>query len=82
MLIISKQVEGHTICALGDAAAWPIQGLMKNFRHEVEAKIANFHAQHGQVMFGGKLLSEMDDRYAIPDNLGGYTDRQIGGPSA
>lgn len=27
-----KQVEGHTICALGDAAAWPIQGLMKNFR--------------------------------------------------
>jgi hypothetical protein len=28
----SKQIEGRTICALGDAAAWPIQGLMKNFR--------------------------------------------------
>jgi hypothetical protein len=50
--------------------------------HEVEAKIAAFHAQHGQVMFGGKLLSEMDDRYAIPDNLGGHSDRLIGGPRA
>ncbi len=29
---VTKQVEGHTICALGDAAAWPIQGLIKNFR--------------------------------------------------
>jgi hypothetical protein len=28
---ISKQIEGHTICALGDAAAWPVQGLIKNF---------------------------------------------------
>lgn len=32
LLELTKQVEGHTICALGDAAAWPIQGLMKNFR--------------------------------------------------
>jgi NADH-quinone oxidoreductase subunit F len=29
---VTKQVEGHTICALGDAAAWPIQGLIKHFR--------------------------------------------------
>ena len=28
---VTKQVEGHTICALGDAAAWPIQGLIRNF---------------------------------------------------
>lgn len=33
-------------------------------------------------MFGGKLLSEMDDRYAIPDNLGGYAERTIAGPRA
>src|SRR6056297_2767590 len=33
---VSKQVEGHTICALGDAAAWPIQGLIRNFRDEIE----------------------------------------------
>ncbi len=39
LLEVSKQVEGHTICALGDAAAWPIQGLMRHFRHEVEARI-------------------------------------------
>ena len=36
---ISKHVEGHTICALGDAAAWPIQGLMRHFRSEVEKRI-------------------------------------------
>jgi NADH-quinone oxidoreductase subunit F len=29
---VTKQVEGHTICALGDAAAWPIQGLIRHFR--------------------------------------------------
>ncbi len=36
---VSKQVEGHTICALGDAAAWPIQGLIRHFRPEMEARI-------------------------------------------
>ena len=36
---VTKQVEGHTICALGDAAAWPIQGLIKNFRHVIEERI-------------------------------------------
>jgi len=33
---ITKQIEGHTICAFGDAAAWPIQGLIKNFRTLLE----------------------------------------------
>ena len=37
---VTKQVEGHTICALGDAAAWPIQGLIKHFRPEIERRIA------------------------------------------
>ena len=36
---VSKQVEGHTICALGDAAAWPVQGLIRNFRHVIEERI-------------------------------------------
>ncbi len=36
---VTKQVEGHTICALGDASAWPIQGLIKNFREEIEDRI-------------------------------------------
>ncbi len=36
---VTKQIEGHTICALGDAAAWPIQGLLKHFKHEILNKI-------------------------------------------
>ena len=36
---VSKQIEGHTICALGDAAAWPIQGLINHFRPVIEARI-------------------------------------------
>jgi hypothetical protein len=39
LLDVTKQVEGHTICALGDAAAWPIQGLIRHFRPEIEARI-------------------------------------------
>jgi NADH-quinone oxidoreductase subunit F len=35
---LTKQIEGHTICALGDAAAWPVQGLIKNFRNEMIKK--------------------------------------------
>ena len=37
---VTRQVEGHTICALGDAAAWPIQGLIRHFRPEMEQRIA------------------------------------------
>jgi NADH-quinone oxidoreductase subunit F len=39
LLDVSKQIEGHTICALGDAAAWPIQGLIRHFRHVIEDRI-------------------------------------------
>jgi len=39
---VTKQVEGHTICALGDAAAWPIQGLIRNFRHVIEERIDGY----------------------------------------
>jgi NADH-quinone oxidoreductase subunit F len=41
---VSKQIEGHTICALGDAAAWPVQGLLRNFRSEIEARIDRYQA--------------------------------------
>ena len=36
---VSRQIEGHTICALGDAAAWPVQGLIRHFRTEIEDRI-------------------------------------------
>ncbi|PWW04335.1 NADH dehydrogenase subunit F [Hoeflea marina] len=39
---VTKQIEGHTICALGDAAAWPIQGLIRHFRPEMEARIDQY----------------------------------------
>ena len=42
---ISKQIEGHTICALGDAAAWPVQGLIRHFRHEIEARIDAYQSR-------------------------------------
>ena len=44
---VTKQVEGHTICALGDAAAWPIQGLIKHFRPEMERRIVEKHGAGG-----------------------------------
>uniref|UniRef100_A0A6T6MGI2 NADH dehydrogenase [ubiquinone] flavoprotein 1, mitochondrial n=1 Tax=Timspurckia oligopyrenoides TaxID=708627 RepID=A0A6T6MGI2_9RHOD len=44
---ITKQIEGHTICALGDAAAWPVQGLIRHFRPELEQRIRAYTALHG-----------------------------------
>ncbi len=44
---VTRQVEGHTICALGDAAAWPVQGLIRHFRPEIEARIAAYKQRTG-----------------------------------
>ena len=46
---VTKQVEGHTICALGDAAAWPIQGLIRHFRHEIEDRITQYRLPRAMV---------------------------------
>ncbi|MBB6227440.1 NADH-quinone oxidoreductase subunit F [Polymorphobacter multimanifer] len=40
LLDVTTEIEGHTICALGDAAAWPVQGLIRHFRPEIERRIA------------------------------------------
>jgi NADH-quinone oxidoreductase subunit F len=42
LLDVTQEVEGHTICALGDAAAWPVQGLIRHFRPELERRIAEY----------------------------------------
>ena len=42
LLEVSYQIEGHTICALGDAAAWPVQGLIRHFRHVIEERIDQY----------------------------------------
>ena len=49
LLEVSSQIEGHTICALGDAAAWPIQGLIRHFRHEIEDRITTYRADRPHV---------------------------------
>ena len=53
LLEVTYQVEGHTICALGDAAAWPVQGLIRHFRHVIEERIDSYSANpkpHDAVM--------------------------------
>lgn len=45
MLDVAGRIEGHTICALGDAAAWPVQGLVRHFRGEIERRIDEFTAK-------------------------------------
>ena len=47
---VTKQVEGHTICAFGDAAAWPIQGLIRHFRPEMEQRIRENTAIENRVV--------------------------------
>ena len=47
---VTKQVEGHTICALGDAAAWPIQGLIRHFRPELERRITEKRGDGEPIM--------------------------------
>ena len=56
LLDVASQVEGHTICALGDAAAWPIQGLFRHFRHEVEERISLYRSGRPHVQ-GVTLLA-------------------------
>jgi len=42
LLDVSYEIEGHTICALADGAMWPVQGLIRHFRSEMEKRIAEY----------------------------------------
>jgi NADH-quinone oxidoreductase subunit F len=55
LLDVAGQVEGHTICALGDAAAWPVQGLMRHFRHEIEDRISDYRSRRAN--FAGHAIA-------------------------
>jgi NADH-quinone oxidoreductase subunit F len=57
LLEVAGQVEGHTICALGDAAAWPVQGLIRHFRHEIEDRISQYRKPFTQVQ-GANVAAE------------------------
>ncbi len=52
LLDVAGQIEGHTICALGDAAAWPVQGLIRHFRHEIEERINTYRNDRPHVAVG------------------------------
>jgi NADH-quinone oxidoreductase subunit F len=41
---VTREIEGHTICALADGAVWPVQGLIRHFRPELEARIAQYRS--------------------------------------
>ena len=56
LLDVASGVAGHTICGLGDAAAWPIQGLFRHFRPEVEAQIASYRTRRPHVA-GATLMA-------------------------
>ncbi|VDO35277.1 unnamed protein product [Haemonchus placei] len=58
---ISRQMEGHTICAFADAAAWPVQGLIRHFRPELERRMAEFHEQVQAE--GGRKLQGVSGQY-------------------
>jgi len=54
---LSYQIEGHTICALGDAAAWPVQGLIRSFRGEIEDRIDSYKAENPEFSGERKFIS-------------------------
>jgi NADH-quinone oxidoreductase subunit F len=45
LMQVTQQIEGHTICAFGDGAAWPVQGLLRHFRPEIEKRIDDYSAK-------------------------------------
>jgi NADH-quinone oxidoreductase subunit F len=45
LMEVTTQIEGHTICAFGEGAAWPVQGFLRHFRPEIEQRIAERRAQ-------------------------------------
>lgn len=61
---LTREIEGHTICALGDAAAWPVQGLIRHFRPELERRIDEFAkanaAKNLEYQVGGQIVGETD----------------------
>jgi NADH dehydrogenase (ubiquinone) flavoprotein 1 len=75
-------MEGHTICALADAAAWPVQGLLRHFRPTIEARIAEYQAQHGKVLYGGHLANAYPQDLAMPEIASPEPARSLPNPLA
>ena len=66
LLDVSYEIEGHTICALADGAAWPVQGLIRHFRPELVRRTEQYRAAaqrvgvgSGAAPLGGEVLVSM-----------------------
>jgi NADH-quinone oxidoreductase subunit F len=59
LLDVASEIEGgHAICGLADAAVWPIQGLFRHFRHEVEDRIASYRVRRPHVQGAALMAAE------------------------
>jgi NADH:ubiquinone oxidoreductase subunit F (NADH-binding) len=61
---LTYQLDGRSICALGDAAAWPIQGLIRHFRPLMEQRIAEFAAKKGPHIVNTDVVDKAVSMYA------------------
>ena len=61
LIEVSYEIEGHTICAHGDASAWPIQGLVRHFREEIEHRIVQHKTRPEPGGGVGRTDGQADD---------------------
>jgi NADH-quinone oxidoreductase subunit F len=57
LMEVTTQIEGHTICAFGDGAAWPVQGLLRHFRPEIERRIDEY-TRHADANGAARVAAE------------------------
>ncbi|MGB8155436.1 MAG: NADH-ubiquinone oxidoreductase-F iron-sulfur binding region domain-containing protein, partial [Pseudolabrys sp.] len=57
LMQVTQQIEGHTICAFGDGAAWPVQGLLRHFRPEIERRIDE-HTRNAEAQGAAREAAE------------------------
>ena len=73
---VTREIEGHTICALGDGAAWPVQGLIRHFRPEMERRIAAIPRAPRRGAGGGvaRRCRKLNDRRQEIEVAAGHDD--------
>ncbi|KAH8075541.1 FMN binding protein [Aureococcus anophagefferens] len=74
---ISRQIEGHTICALGDAAAWPVQGLIRRFQPVIEERIADPQGFDFEAHFQHAWSGEKFKNAEWTKEFGGGKDQEV-----
>ena len=57
---VTKQIEGHTICAFGEGSAWPVQGLLRHFKKEIEKR-----NNYNPILKKNKNISYLVDQHLL-----------------